>query len=156
MSTQNPASNAPLPLPPSGGNGRRFWVTLLLGLVIAVCSAAIGAAGTIFWLKGKVGHGHRRVPAETTARIKADLGLSDEQTASVETIVRERYGALDKIRQETMPRVRTELEGIRNGIQGVLTPEQAAQWDKEFESIFHMSRLVQLPEAAAPAERREP
>ena len=51
------------------------------------------------------------------AKLKTDLGLSDEQASQIESIMQEQRTAMDALRTET-----------QNLIKAVLTTEQAAKW----------------------------
>ena len=144
--------NIPLPAGPAGG-GRRLLTMFMLSAAIAVCGMIIGATGVILWLKNKgSSRHHHRVVAETVERIKAELKLSDQQVGAVERVVQDRYDALSRIREEMLPRVKAEFEGIRDGVGPVLTPEQNKRWSEEFTSILKVSRLFQRPNATPAAE----
>jgi hypothetical protein len=145
--------NLPPPAAPAG-NGRRWLAMLALSAAIAVCSMIIGATGTVLWLKsqGALRH-HHRVVAETVGNLKAELRLSPEQIAAVEQVVQKRYDAVGRIREEMLPRVRAEYEGLRDGVGAVLTPEQRKKWDAEFASLLGATRLFQKPNPPVPADQ---
>jgi hypothetical protein len=117
-----------------------------LSTLIAVLGAIIGSAGTLFWLEGRHRPRRPRVVAETVASITTALNLSEEQVPTVEKVVQQRYDNLTKLREETLPRFRAEFEGIRDGVEQALTPEQKKKWDEDFASILRVTRLFQKPD----------
>jgi parvulin-like peptidyl-prolyl isomerase len=68
-------------------------------------------------------------PPVVAARLKRQLGLSNEQTAEVQEIVRTRQEALRKIRNDAQPRFQAEIDLLEKQIADVLSNDrQKAKW----------------------------
>ncbi len=115
---------------------RRRSRSLLLGLVLLLCGAAIGGVTTALALRGPFMHGMPK-PEELAQhmahRMKIDYNLGDEQEQRLVAIFEEHGNKLMAIRSEVQPRVEAEHEALQAAVEQVLTPEQAADWRKEFE-----------------------
>jgi len=123
------------PLPP---RGPRPWVMVLVGLVIVVSGAVIGAGVTVLALKNRLAAPPS--PGERTATlIASDLrnryNLTDEQAKQVKEIMATRMEVIEAIRQEMHKKVATEHEKLRADMKKVLTPEQFERWSAQFESL---------------------
>jgi hypothetical protein len=100
---------------------------LFLAVIIFVSGMIVGGGGLVALLV----HFSQRVdeaPAVTAARLKRQLGLSEEQTAQVQKIVRTRQEALHKIRDEVQPRFREEIDLLETQVASVLNDRQKAKW----------------------------
>ena len=123
------------PLPP---RGPRPWVMVLVGLVIVVSGAVIGAGVTVLALRNRLAA--PPTPGERTAAlIASDLrnryNLTDEQARQVKEIMATRMEAIEAIRQEMRRKVAAEHEKLRVDMKKVLTPEQFERWLVQFESL---------------------
>jgi hypothetical protein len=107
--------------------GRRSWLTFLLAFIIFVSGMIVGGGGLLIVL---VRFAQRRdePPAVVAARLKRQLGLSDEQTARVQEIVRTRQDAVHKIRDEVQPRFQEEIDLLEKQVADVLTDRQKRKW----------------------------
>lgn len=118
---------------------RRLWVrSLVLGIVILVCGGVIGSVVTA------VAIGHRqpprtwrwdRLPEDIAKEMRGKYDLNQEQEQRLVTVFQEHREKLSGIRAEVQPRVEAEHEALRSAVEGILTPEQAAQWRTEFEQM---------------------
>ena len=123
------------PLPP---RGPRPWVMVLVGLVIVVSGAVIGAGVTVLALKNRLAA--PPTPGERTAAlIASDLrnryNLTDEQAKQVKEIMARRMEVIEAIRRQAHEQMAAEHETLRAEMKAVLTPEQFEQWLAQFESL---------------------
>ena len=58
------------------------------------------------------------------------LGLNPDQHTQVEAIIRDARGQMDAVRKETEPRIKSIMDGARDRIRTVLTPEQREKFEK--------------------------
>jgi len=122
-------------LPP---RGRRTWPMVVLGLVIVVSGAVIGAGTTVLLLKDRLA----RPPSpgeRSTDRIVEDLrgryDLTDEQARKVREIMASSMDALEAIHRDAQSRAEASREKLRTEMKKVLTPEQFQRWELQFESL---------------------
>lgn len=123
--------------PPS--RNRRSWVkSLILAFIVFLAGNITGGAGTLMFI-----HRHLadfiRHPQEAPQKIipilKRRLRLDPEQTVKIEAIIREHHLALQKIRYETTPRVRTEIDAIQSEVAEVLNPDQRKLWNRRMTQL---------------------
>ncbi|MFC1572720.1 Spy/CpxP family protein refolding chaperone [Candidatus Eisenbacteria bacterium] len=131
MSQQDLSSQTGLARP------RHGWTRgLLLGGLILICGAVIGAAVTshLLWNRFvRSAWSPDRLPMRMTEHLVEDLDLTDEQAEQVKEIVEGRRKAMRALRDEIHPRFEAELEQMRQEIEAVLTPEQAERWNERIE-----------------------
>ena len=134
MSTnERPTSGPP---PPSFSAPRRKWLMPVLLVVALACSFVAGAAvSTVVILHGKKGRPFApdEMPRIITERLRAELGLSNEQAAKIKDILSEERKELQAIRQESWDKIRPLIDQKAKEIEQVLTPEQAARWKELLE-----------------------
>ena len=114
---------------------------VLLGLVILLSGIAIGAGGVLLIAPKKILPPFMEPGLSAkfiTERMTSDLQLSPAQAAEVQRIVKERMQALDRIREETSPRVNAELRQMKDELSKVLTPEQARAWKERLDKFRQM------------------
>ena len=135
---QNPDAFAdvksPLGVPPK----KRWWRTVLLGIVILVCGVAIGAGGTIVITRHLILHAIQHpeeAPQRITDRVRSKLGVSDEQAAQIKAILSKRQQAIHALRRQVQPQVEEELYQAREEVAALLKPEQADKWRKRFDRL---------------------
>jgi Spy/CpxP family protein refolding chaperone len=117
---------------------RRPWRhSLVLGFVILLCGAAIGSVVTALVIEERPARGRRteRLPEQIAEKMQRKYNLTDDQTKQILTVFQEHWKKLTEIRAEVQPRVEAEHEALRATVENILTPEQAAQWRKEFEQM---------------------
>jgi hypothetical protein len=112
--------------------------TALFSLVIFLSGVVVGGGLTlhILW-KRLVVDAHRPevVASRITNRMTRRLDLTPEQREKVAEIIKKRQEHFQRIRRRVRPRVWAELEGARQEINGVLTPEQAEKFNRHFEHV---------------------
>ena len=131
---------------------RRGWRAWLLALLIFAGGAASGAGVTAVVAVKRVQHAIRHpeeTPARITAHLRRRLDLSDDQAAAIRQIVERRHRTMQAIRQDVWPQVRSELEGVRTDVAGVLDEPQRAKWEAMYQTM--LERWV--PPPPAPGER---
>jgi hypothetical protein len=132
---------------------RRMLLMIVLGAVILACGMAIGSGATILWIRHQM---HRmrgepdRMPVELASRIQAKLALSPDQATGVEQILRKNLEAVQRIHQETFPRVQAEVDKMRAEVSALLTPQQAEKWNSDFDEI------IMFPKGPPPGPRGPP
>ena len=117
---------------------RRPWRrSLALGFVILLCGAVIGSVVTALVIEEKPAHGRRPEwsPEQIAEKMQRKYNLTDDQAKQVLAVFQEHGKKLSEIRAEVQPRVEAEHEALRATVEGILTPEQAAQWRVEFEQM---------------------
>jgi hypothetical protein len=117
--------------PPRQRRWRSILHSCLLSMVLLVCGAGIGAGLTLVIVvrHAKYAIHHPEIfPSHAAARLRHLLDLSDQQTAQVESILRERQKAIQKIHQRVRPEFEAQLAGIEKDIAAVLKPDQAKEW----------------------------
>ena len=104
----------------------------------------IGLLGAVFLSGGVVGGGvgmlvtqqkfsdclrhPERMPEKMITKFRADLGLTDEQTAKIGEIVRRHHENFESIRAEVRPRFAAEFTSMGDEINLVLTESQQVMW----------------------------
>lgn len=63
-------------------------------------------------------------------RMERELDLSPRQREQIEALVKETQSRTRQAWQDMQPRLREEFRTLRDGIRGVLTPEQQKQFEK--------------------------
>ncbi|MFH1022831.1 MAG: hypothetical protein V1809_05530 [Planctomycetota bacterium] len=142
------ATTDPPPAPPRAP--RRIWKMLLPGAIILICGVILGSGGTLLWLRHKMHQAIRdphRMPAELTERIRTHLDLSEEQTAKIGKILRDRHDRLMRTHHQTF---QAEIDGMRADVAAELTPDQARRWNADFESILRFPRFPPPPPGGMP------
>ncbi len=120
----------PLPWAPPG---RRRWLTVLFSAILLLCGGAIGSGVTVLIVLKQVQnrlHHPEKIPGEVAAHLRRLLGLSDEQTQRVETLLQARRAEIYKIRREFQPRLENQIDQAQREVAAVLTPPQAELWGK--------------------------
>lgn len=69
-----------------------------------------------------------RIPDRMMTKFRAELGLTDEQTAQIDEIVRRHHENFEAIRAEVHPRFSAEFAAMSDEMNLVLTEEQQTQW----------------------------
>ena len=154
---QTPLSDQTVPSCSPRPRARRTarWRRLLLYAVILFCGVVIGVGLTLGVLRSRVLkmiHHPEQQSERVARRIDGLLDLSPEQDVKVRAILDERMAGFRDIRQQVLPRVRTELDRLQEEVAAVLDEEQRATWNERFDHL----RDTWLPKphanAGAPAE----
>ncbi|MCA9098279.1 MAG: hypothetical protein KDA36_07835 [Planctomycetaceae bacterium] len=133
-----PAEEAkPNPQPPV--RKRRSWIkSLILAFIVFLAGSVAGGAGTLLFVHRHLADFIRNpheAPQKIIPILKRRLGLDPEQTAKIETIIREHHRNLQEIRYETTPRVRTEIDAIQTEVADVLNPDQRELWNRRMTQL---------------------
>ena len=127
----SPHEMCPPVLPPR----RRWWVHLLLSLVIFASGGAVGVGVTLIVLRNGVLyalHHPREMPVKIAAGMRRPLRLSDEQVRQVERILSQRQQVLQDIRRRVQPEVEAELDRVEQQVAEVLDNQQRERWHEHF------------------------
>lgn len=118
----------------AGTPGR--WRSVFLAVVIFVSGAVAGAAATIVTLRHRAQTAIRhpeQAPAKLARSIGKRLRLDASQEAAVRAVLARHQPALAGLRRGASPQAGAELEELRRDVAAVLTPQQAARWNRWFE-----------------------
>lgn len=131
MSDPNPITT------PTSGTRRRI-PAYVQSLLFLLCGLIIGSGLTLILVRGAA---HRLIaepellPGRLLQRLDRQLDLDDTQRASIEAILQARLAAFQAIRRRVKPEFQAELDGLRNDVNAVLTPEQQEAWQTRFDTI---------------------
>ena len=109
----------------------RYFKTTLYALLIFLAGAVSGAfvapmIGRTFMQPPKPEQLSHHMLADMQARLK----LTDQQVAQIRPLMKKTGQELETIRNETMKRVRTQLDATDAQISALLTPDQQAEFAK--------------------------
>jgi hypothetical protein len=126
---------APLPAVPR----RRWWLTLLMGLVIFVSGGVCGV-GIGMWLEKQhfleILRYPERGPERIVARMQSRLQLDDRQARQVRAIVEKRVAALQDVHRKVVdPLLVEQLEQFEAEVAEVLNPQQRVEWHEYMKPI---------------------
>ncbi len=125
----------PQPVASAVPRQRRWWVYLLLSLVIFASGGAAGVGATLIVLRNRVLyaiHHPREMPVKIAANMRRPLQLSDEQVRQVEQILSQRQQMLQDIRRRVQPQVEAELDRVEQQVAEVLDRQQRERWREHF------------------------
>lgn len=117
---------------------RRWWVHLLLSLVIFASGGAVGVGVTLIVLRKGVLyalHHPREMPVKIAAGMRRHLQLSHEQVRQVEQILSQRQQVLQDIRRRVQPEVEAELDRVEQQVAEVLDQQQRERWREHFAQL---------------------
>ncbi len=131
---------------------RRICRGLLLSAIIFACGGITGWGVSL--RHGPHGNPERADPPveEVVSRMKEELFLTSDQTTQITVIYQKRFAALQAIRKDMLPKLKTEYDGLHSDVQKILTPEQYAGWNKRFED----ARNRMLPHSPRPEDHMHP
>ena len=112
----------------TGRTTLKIWLVLL---VVFVLGSVTGAALTgLYRSRTVVGpEAHERAMHERFEKMRSELSLTDQQTASVHTILDETRNDYRTLRNELRPRFEEPRMKARARIRALLTPEQQQKFD---------------------------
>ncbi len=142
----------------------RLWPTLVLGGVILLSGAGLGAGGLmLLGQRSEPAPSPSQPPSEAASRLAARIasrrGLDDQQTEQVQDAIERHLGEIRAVRRDLTDRVETIHNGLRDDMKAILTPEQFEEWDAEFERIRERVRQFRRdrdPDAPRRRTRRAP
>jgi Spy/CpxP family protein refolding chaperone len=113
----------------TGRTTLKIWLVLL---VVFVLGSVTGAALTGLLYRSRSGGGaeaRERAMHERFEKMRTELSLTDQQTASVRTILDETRNEYRAVRKELRPRFEEPRLKARARIRALLTPEQQQKFD---------------------------
>jgi len=117
---------------------KAYWWHAFIMITLAFISglAAGGAATAIYFHSAgfRLPRGLRMDPVSVMEYLRDELKLPPEKEDAVRTILRKHHAEFMAYRRETMPRIQTLFDQLREDIAAQLTPEQAAIWREKFEA----------------------
>jgi hypothetical protein len=131
---------------------RRGVLAMQIVLAIVVFAAGLATGAALYSLyNDRRQDYYRKHPEEAVVRfvdrIAKRLDLSGNQRTQLLDIAQRHWPAFQAIRQEMFPRMKVEMDRIRQEIAPTFSPEQLKDWD---EYVGEMGRLFSTP-ASAPA-----
>lgn len=106
--------------------------TRILALAaVFVCGIALGGIGGAAAMRQRMlAMLHQGGPdaAAVSARLRAVLALTPEQSEKVDAIVRTRHAAIESARRESTQTQRAEFTALRAEVAEILAPEQRDRW----------------------------
>ena len=106
----------------------KIQVWFLILVVFLLGSVTGASVDRLFLMKGQSNsrppHGERRGPGRMVEQMKADLNLTEEQTASMRKIFEESRKEFPPWKFNECPGVKESREKTRTQIRAILTPEQ--------------------------------
>lgn len=90
-------------------------------------------------------------PDAIISRMKDSYGLTDEQTRRIRAIIERRHGEIRALRNEFVPQLLEQLDGIRSEVAEVMNAEQAERWNRRFETL-HRRWIVPILLRGNPGE----
>lgn len=118
---------------------RQIVGQIIVAGVILASGIGIGIGGTILSLKDRITRfpppGDRMRPPDANELInrwRADLGLTDEQAQQIKGMFEKRLAAAREQWVKMAEAQRQELDELVASMKSILTPEQFAKWQDEF------------------------
>jgi hypothetical protein len=136
---------------------RRWWLRLVLTLVIFVSGALVGTGGTVLVIRNRVLsgiHHPEQMPQRMVNRLRWPLGLSEEQAVELEQVFERRQASLQQLRRRFQPELEAELDQIEVEVADVLDEEQQKRWQEYFGHIRRtwMPPMPNDPPAGTPKQ----
>jgi Spy/CpxP family protein refolding chaperone len=126
-----------LPKPP------RTWLTLLMGAVLLVSGAVMGSGMTVLVIQKTIQQHSEGPPPhfnkQILRKLSVDLELTAEQEKAIGAIFETNQEHFRAIRKDLRGKVESELLGVREQVEAVLTPEQAKKWNRRFKDMRNRS-----------------
>src|SRR5712664_3197981 len=112
----------------TGRTTLKIWLVLL---AVFVLGSITGAALTGLYRSRAAGGGeaHERAMHERFEKMRSELNLTDQQTASVRAILDETRNEYRALRTELRPRFEEPRMKARSRMRALLTPEQQKKFD---------------------------
>ncbi len=114
------------------------WRMAFFGVVILVAGIVIGGALMMILAPQvliKPPPGPEFSPIMMIPRLRADLGLTDEQTEKIKPIMDKHIGKLNQLRMDARTEIGETLKQMNDEIAAVLTDEQKARWQSGLERL---------------------
>lgn len=117
---------------------RSKWLPMLLALLVFTGGLVCGGGLTLLAIRQRLLHGlhHPEHVAERVARrLEFTIGLSAEQTARVEAVLRRRQAVLRALRERLQPEIEDELRQLGREVGEVLEEPQRRRWEGLFDDF---------------------
>ncbi|MHC5082607.1 MAG: hypothetical protein ACYTET_01530 [Planctomycetota bacterium] len=117
---------------------------ICFSLIILLSGVIIGSGLTMMTMSRMRpkpdNRGWEWVSAHTIRRMERELGLSPEQKAQLDPIIKKHTLAMDDIRQEAKPKFAKEMKAMNEGIQSILDEHQKQLWQDKIRKMEEMFR----------------
>lgn len=116
------------------------WLPMLLSLLIFAGGLVSGSGLTLITIRQRLLHGlhdPEHIAERVARRLKFTIGLSTEQAAHVEDVLRRRQLVLRAIRERLQPQIEEELRHLGREIGEVLEEPQRTRWERLYDDFFH-------------------
>jgi hypothetical protein len=127
-------------IPPAGKKrlsrrSRQIFAQVVVGLIILICGIIIGTGATVLHFKGRVvmPPGPRPPTREVVEDMATRYNLTPEQVKKVEAVFEKRRETLQSTFEEFRRKSEAEFKTLSTDIKNILTPEQYARWEQDFQ-----------------------
>ena len=131
-------SGKPVHLPETRRGWRPWLGAFFMTSAVFLCGAVVGAVITANVINNRFEDRFSK-PDEFIGRaldrVGDELGLSEAQRAELQALVDGHRDQIRGIHEEFRPRLEAEFDALRKGIDAILTPEQAKEWDRRFDEM---------------------
>lgn len=117
---------------------RGKWLPVLLSLLIFMGGLVCGGGLSLLAVRQRLLsglHHPEHVAEHVTRRLAFRIGLSSEQSARVEAVLRQRQPALQALRKRMQPEIEMELALLRAKVGEVLEEPQRTRWKQLFDGL---------------------
>lgn len=138
--------------------GRQVRQLIVLGVVILASGIVIGFGATTLCFKDRIVKPKRYAGKEylqVAKRMRADYGLSEEQSAQMKEIFKKQFEGVQSIQQESRQKMAVQRQELIANIKEALTKEQFDRWLKEFKTRERKSRMQRRQRQRGSGERRQ-
>ncbi|PCJ55989.1 MAG: hypothetical protein COA73_13080 [Candidatus Hydrogenedentota bacterium] len=126
-----------LPKPP------RTWLTLLMGAVLLISGAVMGSGVTVLFIQKNMQQRSEGPPPhfnkQMIQKLSRDLELTVDQQKEIQAIFEANQERFRSVRRQVRAQVESELSGVHEQVEAVLTPKQAKKWNKKFQDMRNRS-----------------
>lgn len=124
--------------PPPRRRWRRTLTWSIVSLVIFTCGGVTGHGVTVWMWEKRVQPipGQRsEFAAKVLAKMKDDLGLTEDQTARIDVVLQQHHAEIEQIRVEVGPRFAKARDSMMAEVSAVLDNEQREKWMARMEEL---------------------
>jgi len=110
---------------------------VLFGFVILFAGMVIGSASTIIIIKqAAIRPPVRQMVSDKIVHgIRQKLNLTEDQSKAIDPIIKKHFNRLDEIKANARPLIESVIAQMHEEISGILTDEQAKQWEKQIKRL---------------------
>jgi cytoskeletal protein RodZ len=117
---------------------RRRWLTAVMVLVVFLAGTFVGGAITlkviVYRVRQAVLH-PEQLPANLTKRLTRRLDLDPTQASQVNAVLSTRLDHIQSIRKKVQPDMESEITGLHDDIDKILSPKQQKKWDELYSEL---------------------